>query len=116
MQAMAPSPWLPEFDLTDMVAGRAFVERLTTDAAALQRELLTEILKRNARTEYLRPFLLLPDGGLPPDGDLREAFKKLVPVSGYNDIKPYVDRIATSGRESSTNLLCSEPITHLIRR
>ncbi|XP_037459878.1 probable indole-3-acetic acid-amido synthetase GH3.7 isoform X2 [Triticum dicoccoides] len=114
MQPMAPSPWLPEFDPTDTVAGRAFVERLTTDAAALQRELLTEILKRNAHTEYLRPFLLLPDGGLPPDGDLREAFKKLVPVSGYDDIKPYVHRIA-SGREPSTNLLCSEPITHLLR-
>lgn len=115
MQAMAPSPWLPEFDPTDTVAGRGFVEGLTTNAAALQRELLTEILKRNAHTEYLRPFFLLPDDGLPPDGDLREAFKKLVPVSCYDDIKPYVDRIA-SGRESPTNLLCSEPITHLIRR
>ncbi|KAM3192467.1 hypothetical protein ACQJBY_069599 [Aegilops geniculata] len=107
MRAMAP--WLPEFDPTDTVAGRGFVERLTTDAAALQQELLAEILKRNAHTEYLRPFLLRPDG------DLREAFKKLVPVSGYDDIKPYVDRIVSSSRESSTNLLCSEPITHLIR-
>jgi auxin responsive GH3 family protein len=103
---------LPEFDPADAGAGRGLVERLTADAAALQQDVLTEILTRNAHTEYLRRFL----DGLPPGAsaaDLREAFKERVPVVRYEDIKPYVYRIV-SGEPSS--VLCSERITDLVRR
>lgn len=103
--------FLPEFDPADVHAGRDLVERLTTDAAALQRDLLDEILARNAQTEYLRRFLDSADASAA--AGLREAFKKRVPVSGYEDVKPYVDRIA-SGEPSS--LLCSEPFTDVYTR
>ncbi|KAF7053199.1 hypothetical protein CFC21_061177 [Triticum aestivum] len=101
---------LPEFDPADVGAGRGLIDRLTADAAALQRDVLTEILRRNSHTEYLRGFLdRVPPGA--SAADLREAFKERVPVSEYEDIKPYVRRIA-SGEPSS--ILCSEPITHLL--
>ncbi|KAL5217068.1 hypothetical protein ABZP36_017752 [Zizania latifolia] len=102
---------LPEFDPADGRAGRGLIERLTADAADIQQDVLDEILARNSRTEYLRRFLLLGDS-TPAAADLREAFKRRVPVSGYEDVKPYVDRVA-SGEPSS--LLCSEPITCLSR-
>jgi auxin responsive GH3 family protein len=100
---------LPELDPADAGVGRGLVERLTVDAAALQREVLTEILMRNSGTEYLRGFL----GCLPPGADLLDAFKERVPVVGYEDIRPYVYRVV-SGEPSS--ILCSEPITDLVRR
>jgi auxin responsive GH3 family protein len=52
-------------------------------------------------------------GCLPPGADLLDAFKERVPVAGYEDIKPYVYRVI-SGEPSS--ILCSEPITGLVRR
>uniref|UniRef100_A0A0E0LB66 Uncharacterized protein n=1 Tax=Oryza punctata TaxID=4537 RepID=A0A0E0LB66_ORYPU len=105
---------LPEFDPADVRAGRDLMERLTADAAEIQLGVLGEILSRNSGTEYLRRFL----GGdpSPPGGaaGLREAFKRRVPISGYEDVKPYVNRVA-SGGEPSSSLLCSDPITCLTR-
>uniref|UniRef100_A0A0D3GH29 Uncharacterized protein n=1 Tax=Oryza barthii TaxID=65489 RepID=A0A0D3GH29_9ORYZ len=87
---------LPEFDPADVRAGRDLIHRLTADAAGIQRRVLREILSRNSGTEYLRRFL----------------GRRRVPVSGYEDVKPYVDRVA-SGGEPSSALLCSDPITCL---
>ncbi|VAH93157.1 unnamed protein product [Triticum turgidum subsp. durum] len=103
---------LPEFDPADVGAGRGLIDRLTADAAALQRDVLAEILRRNSHTEYLGRFLDRASPGASA-ADLRDAFKERVPVSAYEDIEPYVRRVA-SGEPSS--ILCSEPITHLLTR
>lgn len=89
---------LPEFDPADVRAGRDLIHRLTADAAGIQRRVLREILSRNSATEYLRRFL---GGAAGDDDDVRDAFKRRVPVSGYEDVKPYVDRVASGGEPSS---------------
>ncbi|KAK4743124.1 hypothetical protein SAY87_001125 [Trapa incisa] len=93
---------LPSFDTQDMEAGLRVIEDLTSNANLIQDQLLREILAQNARTEYLNRFL---------DGQLdKEAFKRQVPVVQYEDIKPYMERIA-NGEPSD---ISSQPITQLL--
>uniref|UniRef100_A0A0D9XSM3 GH3 auxin-responsive promoter n=1 Tax=Leersia perrieri TaxID=77586 RepID=A0A0D9XSM3_9ORYZ len=97
LAALAPAP--PSLDL---------IEELTTHAGAIQRRLLKDIVDTNAGTEYLRRYLAV-DG----DDDLAAAFKQRVPVVEYEDIKPFVDRIARGGEDSSL-LVSSAPITEFL--
>ncbi|XP_017979546.1 PREDICTED: indole-3-acetic acid-amido synthetase GH3.17 [Theobroma cacao] len=62
------------------------MEELTSNAHEMQEKLLEEILKRNAGTEYLK-------GYLHGQAD-KKLFKENVPISTYEDIMPYIDRIA----------------------
>ncbi|KAG7656872.1 GH3 family [Arabidopsis suecica] len=62
------------------------LEVLTTNANQIQDDVLKEILTLNANTEYLKRFL---DGSSD-----KELFKKNVPVVSYNDVKPYIERVA----------------------
>ncbi|XP_038997451.1 indole-3-acetic acid-amido synthetase GH3.17-like [Hibiscus syriacus] len=80
--------------------GLNMIEELTTNAEQIQDELLREILSRNAGTEYLRQFL---------HGQTdKQLFKKNVPVITYEELKPFIDRIANGDR---SNILLAEPIT-----
>ncbi|XP_039058870.1 indole-3-acetic acid-amido synthetase GH3.17-like isoform X1 [Hibiscus syriacus] len=80
--------------------GLRLIEEVTTNAEQIQDELLSEILTRNAGTEYLRRFL---------HGQTdKQLFKKNVPVVTYEDLKPYIDRIANGER---SDVLLAEPIT-----
>ncbi|KAG8501752.1 hypothetical protein CXB51_003952 [Gossypium anomalum] len=80
--------------------GLKMIEELTTNAEQIQDEVLREILSRNAGTEYLRGFL---------HGQTeKQLFKKNVPIVTYEDLKPYIDRIANG---ETSDILLAEPVT-----
>ncbi|KAF2609292.1 hypothetical protein F2Q68_00043290 [Brassica cretica] len=62
------------------------LEEVTTNAEKIQNDLLKEILTLNAKTEYLRQFL--------HGSSDKTFFKKHVPVVSYEDMKPYIERVA----------------------
>uniref|UniRef100_A0A0D3CP03 Uncharacterized protein n=1 Tax=Brassica oleracea var. oleracea TaxID=109376 RepID=A0A0D3CP03_BRAOL len=70
------------------------LEEVTTNAEKIQNDLLKEILTLNAKTEYLRQFL--------HGSSDKTFFKKHVPVVSYEDMKPYIERVA-DGEPSGTS-------------
>ncbi|KAK8973561.1 hypothetical protein V6N11_030751 [Hibiscus sabdariffa] len=85
--------------------GMKILEDLTSNAHEIQDQVLEEILTRNAGTEYLSRFFL--------NGQVdKQNFKTNVPIVTYDDIKPYIDRIA--GGEPSSILL-ADPIIQFIQ-
>ncbi|KAL4312935.1 hypothetical protein GQ457_01G005380 [Hibiscus cannabinus] len=81
-----------------------FIEDITSNADELQKNVLGEILSRNAHVEYLQMH------GLNHRTD-RESFKTIMPVITYEDIQPYVDRIANG---DTSPILCSKPISEFL--
>ncbi|KAH7434148.1 hypothetical protein KP509_06G002700 [Ceratopteris richardii] len=79
-----------------------FIENVTRDAAILQKELLLAILRRNYATEYLAAL------GLDGSSDDYELFKRVAPPVTYEDIQPFIKRIANGDKSP---ILCSQPIT-----
>ncbi|XWS52081.1 hypothetical protein CRYUN_Cryun11dG0036600 [Craigia yunnanensis] len=85
-------------------AGLKMMEELTTNAQQIQEQVLGEILRRNAETEYLRGFL---------HGQTdKQLFKNNVPIVTYEDIRPYIDRIANG---EASDILSAEHITGFFR-
>lgn len=81
------------------------LEDETTNAHEIQEKLLEDILKRNGGTEYLSTFL---------NGQTdKKLFKKNVPIVSYEDIKPYIDRLANG---ESSDFLSAESITGFFSR
>ncbi|KAJ4895574.1 Auxin-responsive GH3 family protein [Raphanus sativus] len=78
----------------------SFLEELTSNAKQIQDDVLDKILKANANTEYLHRFL--------EGSSDKELFKKNVPVVSYEDLKPYIDRVANG---EPSDIISSEPIT-----
>ncbi|KAF8779712.1 hypothetical protein HU200_002294 [Digitaria exilis] len=64
-----------------------FIKEVTTDADAVQERVLAEILARNADAEYLLKC------GLAGATD-RATFRAKVPMVEYEDLLPYIRRIA----------------------
>ncbi|XWS54111.1 hypothetical protein CRYUN_Cryun10bG0060300 [Craigia yunnanensis] len=94
---------LPNYDPNDNEAGMKILEDLTENVYQIQQRVLEEIITRNAHTEYLKGFL---------NGQYdKELFKRKVPVVNYEDIKPYIERIANG---DSSNIISAEPITELL--
>ncbi|RWR90963.1 GH3 auxin-responsive promoter [Cinnamomum micranthum f. kanehirae] len=81
-----------------------FIEDVTSNADKVQKQVLAEILSRNANVEYLRRY------GLDGRTD-QERFKKLLPVVAYEDLQPYVERIANG---DTSPILCSQPISEFL--
>ncbi|KAK8672867.1 hypothetical protein V6N13_111224 [Hibiscus sabdariffa] len=80
--------------------GLKMIEELTSNAEQIQDDLLKGILSRNAGTQYLRRFL---------HGQTdKQYFKENVPIVSYEDLKPYIDRIANG---ETSDILLAEPIT-----
>ncbi|CAA7048195.1 unnamed protein product [Microthlaspi erraticum] len=79
------------------------LEELTSNAKQIQDDVLEEILKVNTNTEYLRRFL----GGRSD----KEFFKKNVPVVSYEDVRPYIERVA---KGEPSDVISGEPITHFL--
>ncbi|XP_038901036.1 indole-3-acetic acid-amido synthetase GH3.6-like [Benincasa hispida] len=77
------------------------IEEVTTHADQVQGRVLTEILSRNADVEYLKRH------GLNGCTD-RKTFKNTIPLVSYEDLKPYIDRIANG---DASPILCSQPIS-----
>ncbi|XP_022748915.1 indole-3-acetic acid-amido synthetase GH3.17-like [Durio zibethinus] len=94
---------LPDYDPNDNEAGMKILEDLTENVYQIQQRVLEEIITRNAHTEYLEGFL---------NGQYeKELFERKVPVVNYEDIKPYIERIANG---ESSNIISAEPITELL--
>lgn len=68
-----------------------FIEEMTTDVDAVQERVLAQILGRNAESEYLTRC------GLAGATD-RATFRAKVPMATYEDLEPYVRRIADGDR------------------
>ena len=81
------------------------LEELTSNAKQIQDDVLTKILKANANTEYLSCFL--------EGSSEKELFKKNVPVVSYEDLKPYLDRVANG---EPSDVISGEPITAFLAR
>lgn len=81
------------------------LEELTSNAKQTQDDLLDEILRVNANTKYLLPFL---HGN--PD---KELFKKNVPIVTYEDARPYIERVADG---EPSDVISGEPITSFFLR
>ncbi|MCL7045816.1 hypothetical protein MKW94_028947 [Papaver nudicaule] len=90
-------------DPNDGEAGIKLLDDLTTNAKQIQQDILESILKQNGETEYLSKYL--------GDHVDKDTFKTKVPVVNYEDIKPYIERLA-NGEPSS--IICSQTITELL--
>lgn len=86
------------FDLNDL-------DELTSNAKQIQDNLLKEILTLNANTEYLRQFL--------NGSSVKELFKKNVPVVRYEDVKPYIERVANG---EPSDVISGKPVTQFLLR
>ncbi|XP_062104691.1 indole-3-acetic acid-amido synthetase GH3.6-like [Humulus lupulus] len=81
-----------------------YIEDVTTNADEVQGRVVSEILSRSANVEYLQRH------GLKGHTD-RETFRKVMPIVTYEDLKPYIDRIANG---DTSPILCSEPISEFL--
>ncbi|GKU98886.1 hypothetical protein SLEP1_g11822 [Rubroshorea leprosula] len=81
-----------------------FIEDMTRNADSVQEKVLAEILSRNADTEYLRQFKL--NGATD-----RNTFKSKIPVVSYDDLQPYIQRIANGDK---SNIFCAHPISEFL--
>ncbi|KAL1562913.1 indole-3-acetic acid-amido synthetase GH3.6-like [Salvia divinorum] len=81
-----------------------FIEDITSNPDHIQKQVLSEILSRNAHVEYLSRH------GLNGHTD-RETFKKTMPVVSYEDILPDINRIALG---DTSPILCSHPISEFL--
>ncbi|TVU00767.1 hypothetical protein EJB05_53806, partial [Eragrostis curvula] len=88
----------------------AFIEAITADADAVQGRVLSEILGRNGESEYLTEKC----GGLSGSAsvDVRAAFRAKVPMATYEDLLPYIRRIA-DGDRSAILTGTANPVTEL---
>ena len=78
-------------------------ERLSRDAAAVQRETLRRILADNAAAEYLQGRGIA--GCTDPD-----SFRACVPLATHADVEPYIARIADG---DASAVLTAGPITSI---
>ncbi|CAM8907877.1 unnamed protein product [Rhodiola kirilowii] len=99
----SPSPLGPPANKKDAKA-LAFIEDMTKNCDAVQERVLTEILSRNANTEYLQRFNL--NGATD-----RATFKSKIPVIKYEDLLPDIQRIANGDRSP---ILSSHPISEFL--
>ncbi|XP_039005235.1 probable indole-3-acetic acid-amido synthetase GH3.1 [Hibiscus syriacus] len=81
-----------------------FIEEVTRNVDSVQQRVLREILSRNAETEYLKRF------GLNGATD-RETFKSRIPVAGYEDIQPDVQRVANGDKSP---IFSAHPISEFL--
>ncbi|XP_073030425.1 indole-3-acetic acid-amido synthetase GH3.6-like [Primulina eburnea] len=101
----APKQTTSEYSLAENNKKKIeFIEDVTENADDVQKRVLSEILTRNAHTEYLNKHGL---NGLID----REAFKKIIPVVSYEDVLPDINRIANGDKSP---ILCSEPISEFL--
>ncbi|TVT96744.1 hypothetical protein EJB05_58040, partial [Eragrostis curvula] len=85
----------------------AFIEEITTDVDAVQERVLAEILGRNGDSEYLAKKC-----GLAGATD-RATFRAKVPMVSYQDLQPYIRRIA-DGDRSPILTGAAHPVTEFL--
>ncbi|XP_057453649.1 putative indole-3-acetic acid-amido synthetase GH3.9 [Lotus japonicus] len=85
------------------------IETMTMNGVEIQERLLKEILAQNKETEYLNKYMKKENHHVTTD--VIAEFKRLVPVTSYEDILPYMQRIE-NGEDSS--LITAQPITEIL--
>jgi auxin responsive GH3 family protein len=85
-----------------------YIEHVTACAGEVQRRVLAEILAQNAPAEYLRRIGV---SGAAPGAD--EAFRRLAPLTTYEDILPDVMRIANG---DTSPILSGKPTYEFLTR
>lgn len=86
-----------------------FIEEMTRNCDAVQEKVLSEILTLNAKTEYLQRYTTTTVHG----AYARETFKAKVPVVTYEDLQPYIERVAIGDRSP---IFSSRPISEFLTR
>ncbi|KAL5714667.1 hypothetical protein ACHQM5_016597 [Ranunculus cassubicifolius] len=81
-----------------------FIQEMTKNCDSVQQKVLSEILSRNSKTEYLGRYNL--DGATD-----RETFKSKIPVITYEDIQPDIQRIANGDKSP---IISGEPISEFL--
>ncbi|KAL2622628.1 hypothetical protein R1flu_002833 [Riccia fluitans] len=81
-----------------------YLEEVTSDPRGEQEKLLEHILRKNASTHYLQQFRL--NGATDVN-----TFRQLMPVSDYDSICPFIERIAEGDKAP---LLSADPVTELL--
>uniref|UniRef100_A0ACD6ABW2 Uncharacterized protein n=1 Tax=Avena sativa TaxID=4498 RepID=A0ACD6ABW2_AVESA len=99
-------PLAHSFYLMAAVEALQFIEETTTNVDLVQERVLAEILARNAEAEYLSS-----NCGLDGTAADRATFRAKVPVVSYEDLQPYIQRIANGDRSA---VLSTRPITRFI--
>jgi auxin responsive GH3 gene family len=87
LRSPAASPLAPVKDAEKIL----LIEEMTSNADAVQERVLAEILARNADAEYL---VMCGLGGATD----RATFRARVPMVSYDDLQPYIRRIADGDR------------------
>ncbi|XP_047072542.1 indole-3-acetic acid-amido synthetase GH3.8-like [Lolium rigidum] len=82
-----------------------FIEELTRNVDSQQERVLAEILGRNAGAEYLSTC------GLDAATADRATFRSKVPVMSYEDLQPYIQRIANGDRSP---VLSTRPVSEFL--
>ncbi|WVZ66552.1 hypothetical protein U9M48_015755 [Paspalum notatum var. saurae] len=85
-----------------------FIEEMTSDVDAVQERVLWEILARNADTEYLTKCGL---AGATDRATFRATFRAKVPMATYEDLQPFIRRIADGDR---TPILSGHPVSEFL--
>ncbi|KAL5197957.1 hypothetical protein ABZP36_001469 [Zizania latifolia] len=98
--ASSPAGAVKEADVEKL----RFIDEMTSNPDAVQERVLAEILGRNADTEYLRKCGL---GGATD----RATFRAKVPVVSYDDLQPYIQRIANGDRSP---ILSTHPVSEFL--
>ncbi|KAI3865588.1 hypothetical protein MKX03_036858, partial [Papaver bracteatum] len=79
-----------------------FIEEVTTNTDEVQKRVLYEILSISSHVEYLQKH------GLNGHTD-RETYRNVIPIATYEDLKPYIERIANG---DASPILCGRPVTN----
>lgn len=96
--AVANSLWL-----ASSLPASARFRRALHQPAETQTQLLRDYLKRNSDTAFGRAYGFA-------EIKTYEEFARRVPLNGYDDLKPWIERI----RRGESRILTSEPATHLV--
>ncbi|KAK6143595.1 hypothetical protein DH2020_023943 [Rehmannia glutinosa] len=83
-----------------------FIEEMSRNADAVQKNVLAKILTQNAETEYLKGFNL--NGATD-----QETFKSKIPIVTYDDLQPLIRRMADG---DSSPILTAHPVSEFIVR
>ncbi|KAF3327510.1 putative indole-3-acetic acid-amido synthetase GH3.8 [Carex littledalei] len=81
-----------------------FIEEMTKNTDQVQAKVLSEILSKNAETEYLKRYNM--EGATD-----RETFKAQIPIVTYEDLKSEIQRIAEGDKSP---ILAADPISEFL--
>ncbi|KAJ4816206.1 Auxin-responsive GH3 family protein [Rhynchospora pubera] len=83
-----------------------FIEEMTKNTDQVQVKVLSEILSKNAQTEYLKRYNMA-------GATDRKTFKARIPIVVYDDLKPDIQRIAEGDK---SQILTADPISQFFAR